>query len=111
MGHCVRMILPDGGSQRHEIMDEIIRRWGGVTAFTGRGWWKSDNGNVVFESVDIIEVSIERWTQQIHDWWMDLSDRVREMLGQDCVFLSVRSETAWLIGHDGHGPTEEVIGS
>ena len=104
MGHCVRLILPDVPEKR-EALDGLIRTitecWGGVTSWMASGRW---NGAV--EDVHVVECSVGAWTPQIREWWSDLATDAALLLDQRYIYLSVRSETALLIGLTG----EETIG-
>lgn len=96
MGHCVRLILPNLPCLRFTIdgfIGEIVEHWGGVTSWMASGRWGQD-----VEDVHIVECSIRAWTPQIREWWLSLASRMRTGLGQECIYFSVREETALLIG-------------
>jgi len=108
MGHCVRLIIPDvpNDAASQALIDTITGRWGGVTMTTGRGLWRSDKtGLLCGDNIAILEVSIGRWSIDTRAWWVSLANRAREEFGEECVFLSVRSERAWLVC----GPERRVV--
>ena len=124
MGHCVRIVLPvlddcgtdklgtkESDGRNAEIIRRIVERWGGVTLSDSMGVWTDDQQCSIKDKVIVAECSIGVWTLPVRAWWFELADHVRDVHGQDCVFLSVREETAMLIGHNDKGVTEEVIGS
>lgn len=116
MGCCVRLVLPEvQGPTLDSILGRISRRWGGATMVVGHGFYRTPTVHSIFcmsdtslvkDDVAVIECSIGRWTEQARQWWTGLARDARRYWEQDCVFLSVRDETAFLVGPD----WTEIIG-
>ena len=113
MGHCVRIVLPvldDCGTDKlwsqksdgrnAEILGRIVERWSGVTLSDNVGVWLNEWGDTVLDRTIVAECSIGPWNMQTREWWIELADHVRDVHRQDCVFLSVRDETAMLVQAD-----------
>lgn len=100
----MRLILPDVlgcGDTIDRLIGLIVERWGGVTSWMASGRW---NGTV--EDVCVVECSVGPRTTSTQKWWIDLAKDARLSLDQKCIYLSVREESALLIGLD----STKVIG-
>ncbi len=107
MGYCVRLVVPRYKGLLAPLKSEIVRCWGGFTSFFGRGQWldKALRATITDE-IEIIETSVGDWTTQTRDWWVGQAARLAKELGEQAVFLSVRTETALEVSATGE--TEEI---
>jgi hypothetical protein len=93
--HVVEILLPlkrnDGSPQPQrlfaELRDELIERFGGLTAFTrapAEGLWEAQSGDVERDQVVIFEVIAETLDRR---WWSALRDRLELGFEQDEVLI------------------------
>jgi hypothetical protein len=105
MDAVARLIIPStDDSVIGPIIDKVTRRFGGATCWSAFGTYvRSDYGTIDAEQVTVLEVGLTRTVGCFHrhEEWDFLADLARELchkLDQECVYLSVRSETVQLIG-------------
>jgi hypothetical protein len=95
--HLVQILLPVYGNDgkhllRHTydvIRDELLGRFGGLTAFTqspAEGLWTPQDKRTRRDEVVIIEVMVEDLDRS---WWESYRDVLQKRLSQECVVVRV----------------------
>jgi hypothetical protein len=92
--YLVQLLLPvTGTTAEHEavhaeLREELIARFGGVTAYSrapAQGAWKpGEGGGAVHDDVVLIEVVAEHLQAE---WWRALRHRLERALDQDSILI------------------------
>jgi hypothetical protein len=95
--NLVQILLPvygnDGRALLHDtydaIRDELVARFGGLTAFTqspAEGLWNPGDGTPLHDEIIMIEVMVSAIE---HQWWSAFRKRLEERLGQQSIVIRV----------------------
>ena len=99
MGHLVRIVVPDNfkpNLRLRGVVERITQRWGGCTCYSADGYWGC--GEIIRDDVVVCECSVGEYVAQ---WWHELAKEIAREFDQECVYLSVREETAMLVDQGG----------
>lgn len=78
-----RMILPIAWQS---TVDKLTELFGGTTVYSAKGTWKSPNGTVMFESVQVVDVAYEPSDENDANLY-DIAWAYRESASQEEVYL------------------------
>ena len=78
---------PFGGGVHGKTRQELLDRFGGVTAYQrapAQGLWKSEDGEVAQDEVVIFEVMVDRVER---DWWREYRKTLEARFRQDVIII------------------------
>src|SRR6185503_6779620 len=92
--HLVQILLPvygKGGTLLHvtygALRDELVARFGGLTAFTqspAEGLWNPSGGEPGRDEIIMIEVMVSVIDRP---WWTSFRSRLESLLGQESIVI------------------------
>ena len=92
--HLIQLLLPivqtgeeSTSSSLQALREELIERFGGVTAYTrspARGAWLETGDHVVHDDVIIVEVMSDTLDRE---WWRTLRVRLEQQLDQESIVI------------------------
>ena len=93
--HLIQILLPlygnDGRELLHDtygaIRDELVARFGGLTAFTqspAEGLWHPGDRELQRDEIIMIEVMVNAVEQA---WWASFRIRLQDLLGQESIVI------------------------
>ena len=93
--HLVQLLLPlyDNNKQPFaredfdRVRDELVKRFGGITAFRrspAEGLWREGQGDVSYDEVIIFEVMTERLDRE---WWLTYRKRLEKHFRQERIII------------------------
>ena len=93
--HLIQILLPVFGNNGEDLLrdkypairDELVKRFGGLTAFTqspAEGLWKGDGNHTARDDIVMVEIMVSEIQKP---WWAAYRKHLQELLGQELIVI------------------------
>ena len=97
--HLIQILLPVFGNNGEELLrerypairDELVTRFGGLTAFIqspAEGLWKGDDNRTGRDDIVMVEVMVSEVEKA---WWVSYRKHLQELFGQELIVIRTLS--------------------